>query len=98
MNVQSIDLGYKIRQRVQSALNLSPVVLCLPIARELLQSRELGSLRLILDRFSLRPPRCFYALAHFGKVGFWNIYMKRADGCRITALRLCNCIHSWTPS
>jgi hypothetical protein len=52
---------------------------------------------LIRDRFPVGPPRCLDALVHFGEFGFWNIYMKRADGCGIAALRLCNCIHGCAP-
>src|SRR5439155_4573509 len=41
MNVQSIDLGDELRQGVHFCLDLAPVILCRPIARERLDRREL---------------------------------------------------------
>ena len=55
MNVQPIDLGDELRQGVQFRLDLAPVVLGRPIAREFLNRRELHALRLIRDRFPFRP-------------------------------------------
>jgi hypothetical protein len=40
MNVQPIDLGQEVRQRVQFRLALAPVVVGLSIAREVLHHRE----------------------------------------------------------
>ena len=48
VNVQPIDLGDEIRQRIQPRLDLAPVVLGRPIARERLSRRELYALRLHL--------------------------------------------------
>ena len=39
MNVQSIDLGDELRQGVQFCLDLAPVILCRPIARQRLNRR-----------------------------------------------------------
>src|SRR5260221_2208393 len=55
VNVQPIDLGDELRQRVQSRLHLAPVVFRLPITREGLHGRELHALRRIRDSFPLRP-------------------------------------------
>src|SRR6202023_4388557 len=55
MNVQSIDVGYKLRKGVQLRLHLSPVVLGRPILRELLHGRELDALRRITDHLFARP-------------------------------------------
>jgi hypothetical protein len=44
MNVQSVDLGDELRQGVQFCLDLAPVILCRPIARQRLHRRELHSL------------------------------------------------------
>src|SRR5581483_12462175 len=44
MNVESIDLGDKLRQGVEFCLDLTPVVLCRPIASECLSRRELHAL------------------------------------------------------
>ena len=46
VNVQPIDLGDELRQGVQPRLALAPVVFRRPIARELLNRRELHALRL----------------------------------------------------
>ena len=70
MNVQSIDLGDELRQGVQFRLDLAPVVLCRPIARERLNRRELHALRCIRDRFPFRPLCCVDAPAQFGKSAF----------------------------
>ena len=45
MNVEPVDLGDELRQGVQLRLDLPPVVVRLPIARELLNGRELDALR-----------------------------------------------------
>ena len=45
VNVQPIDLGDELRQGVQLRLDLAPVILCRPIARQRLHRRELHSLR-----------------------------------------------------
>jgi hypothetical protein len=57
MDVQPIYLGDELRIGVQSRLDLAPVVLRHPIAREFLQRRELGALGLICGRFPVRPLR-----------------------------------------
>src|SRR5215470_19147422 len=70
MNVQSIDLSDELWQGVQFRLDLAPVILCCPIARECLNRRELHALRCIGDRFPFRPLCRLYAPAQFGKVRF----------------------------
>ena len=40
MNVQPVDLGHEVRQGVQLRLALAPVVVCPPVAREVLHHRE----------------------------------------------------------
>ena len=47
VNVQAIDFGHKLRQGVQFRLELAPIVICRPIARERLNRRELHALRCI---------------------------------------------------
>ena len=66
MDVRSIDLGDKLRRGVHFCLDLAPVVICHPIARERLSGRQLHALRCILDRLPLRPLRRVYAPAQFG--------------------------------
>jgi hypothetical protein len=55
MNVQPIDLGDELRQSVEFRLDLAPVIVRAPIARECLNGRELYGLRSVRDRFPLRP-------------------------------------------
>ena len=45
VDVEPVDLGDELRQRVQLRLDLAPVVLGRPVARELLHRRELHALR-----------------------------------------------------
>ena len=80
MNVQPIDLGDELRQGVQFCLDLAPVILCRPIARQRLHRRELYALGCIRDRFSFRPLCCVDAPAQFGKFRFRNIHLKRTNG------------------
>ena len=44
VNVEPIDLGDEVRQGVELRLDLAPVVLCRPIAREFLQSSRAARL------------------------------------------------------
>ena len=53
VNVQPIDLGDELQQGVQPRLNLAPVVVRRPIARESLNRRERHSLRVVRDGLSL---------------------------------------------
>src|SRR5882724_4468041 len=79
MDVQSIDLGYELRQGVQFRLNLAPVVLSRPIPRECLGRRELHPLRCIRDSLWVWPLGCVDAPAQFCKFRFRNLHMKWPD-------------------
>jgi hypothetical protein len=57
VNAQSVDLGDELWQGVQLLLALAPVVLCFPVARELLSHRERHALRLIRHGLLLGPAR-----------------------------------------
>ena len=57
MNVQPVDLGDELRQGVESRLDLAPIVIRRPIARELLHRRKLHALRRIRDGFPVGPSR-----------------------------------------
>ena len=63
VNVEPVDLGDEIRHRVQFLLGLAPVVFGRPVARECLSRGELNALRVVRDRFALRPSRRVDALA-----------------------------------
>src|ERR1700756_4002777 len=90
MNVQPVDLGNELREGVHFCIDLAPVILRRPIARECLNRSELHSLRFIRYRFPLRPLCCVDAPAQFGQVRLRNIHMKRANcisvSCWLTAL------------
>src|SRR5215813_4919264 len=82
MNVEPVDLGNELRQGVQFRLDLAPVVLCRPIAREFLRRRELYALRLIRDVFPLRPLRRDDAPAEVVERLLWDVDAEGADcGC-----------------
>jgi hypothetical protein len=57
MNVQPIDLGDEVRQGVELRLAVTPVIVRLPVARQLLHERERHALRVVRHRLPLRPPR-----------------------------------------
>src|SRR5690349_13706946 len=54
MNVQPIDLGDELRQGIEPCLRIAPVVARLPVAYDLLESREPYALRLIGHRLAVR--------------------------------------------
>jgi hypothetical protein len=73
MNIEPVDLGDEVRQGVQLRLALAPVVLFPPIGREVLHRGEPHPLRIILDRFPLRPPCRVDAPAQIDQLLFWDI-------------------------
>ncbi len=75
-----IDFGDELRQGVQFRFNLSPVVICRPIARERLHRCELHALRFIRDRFPFRPFRRRDAGAQIGECGFGDVDVERTNG------------------
>ena len=50
VDLDPVDLGRELRQRIQSRLALAPVVPGRPVAGELLQRRQLHALRPIFDQ------------------------------------------------
>src|SRR5438093_764615 len=86
MNVQSIDLGHKLRQGVHFCLDLAPVIICRPIARQRLNRRELYSLGCICNRFSFRPLCRVDAPAQFGKLCFRETHMKRTNRVHVRCM------------
>jgi hypothetical protein len=80
MDVEAVDLGRELRQRVQLGLDPAPVVLGRPKGREVLHGRELHALRLVIDRLPLgRPPRRDPPPKVDDRL-FGNIDMKRPNG------------------
>ena len=76
----------RARVGVQSRLDLAPVVIGRPIAREFLNRRQLHVLRLIRDRLPFRPLCRAYAPAQFGQFRFRNIHMKRTNRILVSGL------------
>ena len=68
MDVQPVDLGDEVRQRVQPRLDLAPVVLRRPVAGELLIVASCTPWDVVRDRFLLGPSGCVDAPAQFGRV------------------------------
>jgi hypothetical protein len=57
MDLDPVDLGRELGERVELRLGLAPVVVSRPVARELLQRRQLHALRPICDELLAGPPR-----------------------------------------
>ena len=49
MNVLTVDLGHKLRKRIEFCLALAPIVIGRPIGRKSLGDRELHPLRIVGD-------------------------------------------------
>jgi len=97
MNVKPVDLGYEIRQGVQFRLALAPVVICPPVAGELLHRCERYALRVVGDRLALGPPGRVYAPAQFGKFRFRKADLKLANNCAVAARLLLDLSHDYVP-
>ncbi len=102
MNVQSIDLGHKLREGVHFCLDLAPVIICRPIACQRLNRRELHALRLVCDRLPFRPLCRVDAPAQVCKFRFRKIHMKRTNSilvfCLLASLWCSTGLgHSWPP-
>ncbi len=67
MNVQPVDRRHELRIGVQPRFGLAPVVILLPVARELLHRLELHALRRVRDRLLLGPPCRRDAPFHVGE-------------------------------
>jgi hypothetical protein len=80
MNVQAIDLGDEMRQRIQLRLAPAPIVISPPIAREPLNGRQLHALRFIRDRLPFRPSCRANAPAQVGKLLLRNVDAEGTDG------------------
>jgi hypothetical protein len=87
VDVEPVDLGDELRQGVEAGFDLSPVIVSLPVAHEVLQHRERYALRVVGDRFLLRPPRCRQTLLKVDEISLGNIDAERTD--RFVGRRLC---------
>jgi hypothetical protein len=79
VDVDPVDLGDELRQRVQSRLALAPVVIRRPVARELLHRRQLHALRPIFDELLAGPARRGDALPEVDEILFRNVDAEGSD-------------------
>src|SRR5215213_4426572 len=79
MDVQPVDLGDELRQGLQFRLDLAPIVICRPIAREVLHRRELHALGLIRDGLLFGPVRVRDAAAEVLQSLIRNVDVEGSD-------------------
>src|SRR5262249_16834052 len=75
MNVQPVDFGDELRQSVEGALALAPVVIRSPVVRECLSDGELDALCCVRDRFAVWPSSSFDAASQLGKLLIRKTYL-----------------------
>src|ERR671916_2136188 len=80
MDVEPVDLGNELRQGLQLRLPLAPVVICGPVACELLHRGELHALGLIRDGLLFGPLRVRDAATEVQELLFRNVDAEGADG------------------
>ena len=80
VDVDTVDLGRELRQRVEGRLDLAPVVVRRPVARELLHRRQLHALRLVRNNFLVRPPRGGHAAFQIRERLVWKMDTEGLDG------------------
>ena len=82
VDLDPVDLGRELRQRVELRLGLAPVVVGRPVARELLHRRQLDALRPICDELLAGPARRRDAPAQVVELLLRNLDVEGPDlGC-----------------
>ena len=79
VDVDAVDLGRELRQRVQLGLGFAPVVVVRPVARERLHGGELDALRAVVDELLARPAHGGDAPTQVVEVVLGNVDLERAD-------------------
>ena len=79
VDVQAVDLGHELRQRVQSRLAHAPVVVARPVAGERLDRRQLHTLGAVADRLRVGPARRSYAASEVLQSRIRDIEEERAN-------------------
>src|SRR5688572_4171483 len=79
VDVEPVDLGDEIGQRVQSGLARAPVIGACPIMGEGLASSELDALRPIVDRLAFRPSGGVDTALEVRKFLVGRMILKRPD-------------------
>jgi hypothetical protein len=77
VNLDPVDLGCELRQRVQSCLAPAPVVLGRPVAGERLQRRQLHALGAVCNELFRRPTRRLDPAAQLSELLFGNLDLER---------------------
>jgi hypothetical protein len=80
VQLDPVDRGRELRQRVQAGLALAPVVAVGPVAGERLHGRELDALRPVGDELLRRPARGLDPAPEVGELLLRNLDSERADG------------------
>ncbi len=87
VNIQSIDLGHEVRQRIELRLALAPIVISRPMAREVLNHRERHALRVVGDSLPVRPSRCLDPSPQVDELRFRHMYVQWTNRCLVAAQR-----------
>ena len=80
MNIQPVDLGDEVRQRLQPRLAFVPVVFVCPVLCELLVTASCTPCDASVTKSRSRPVRQFYSAKHVGKFRFGDIHVERSNG------------------
>jgi hypothetical protein len=81
VDVEAVDLGGELRQRVQPGLDLAPVVGGRPVAGELLHGRQRHPLAVVVDRLALGPAGRIDAPAQLDQVLVGDADLEGTDRC-----------------
>ena len=88
VDVDPVDLGFELRQRIEFRLALAPVVTRRPVVGELLDRHRLHALRSILDELRSRPTRRSDASTQVLEFPFRSLNREGPDpGRSLAALR-----------
>src|SRR5215204_2982617 len=79
VNVQPVDLGDELRQRIEFCLALPPLVIGCPVLGEFLNRRELHALRFICNCFPIGPQGRRDAAAELDDCMVRNVDVERPD-------------------
>ncbi len=93
VNVEPINVGDEVGQGIEPRFHLAPVVLCRPIARQLLSGCEPHALRVIRYLFLVRPLGRVDAPAQVGELRFRSMEREGTDFVFGTHLR--NSLLGW---
>jgi hypothetical protein len=80
VDAEAVDLGLELRQGVQLRLARAPVVPGSPVGHQVLDSRQLHTLRLVSDKLLGRPARRRDTPLKVGQVLVRHVDLERADG------------------